>query len=85
MMNTTTTLLDPTITAPELEVMSHALGARSATPGYRNHFCTGEGSTDYPICEALVVKGLMTKHTRNWTPDNIYVVTPAGRKFVLPD
>lgn len=73
------------ITAREFEVMAHALGTRGKEPGYRNHFCTGEGSDDYPTCESLVAKGLMKRHSRSWTPDYIYTVTPAGRVFVLPN
>lgn len=73
------------ITAREFEVMAHALGSRGKEPGYRNHFCTGQGSDDYPACESLVAKGLMERHARRWMPDYIYTVTPAGRVFVLPN
>lgn len=81
----TQTLNNPAITSREFEVIAHALGTRGKEPGYRNHFCTGEGSDDYPACESLVAKGLMERHTRSWTPDYIYTVTPAGRVFVLPN
>ena len=73
------------ISAREYDVLAHALGARGKEPGYRNHFCTGEGSDDYPTCESLVAKGLMARHAASWTPDYLYTVTPAGRVFVLPN
>jgi hypothetical protein len=73
----------PEITAREFKVMSHALGIQGNKPAYRNHFCTGEGSDDFPICESLVAKGLMERHSHSWTPDYIYTVTPAGCDFVL--
>jgi hypothetical protein len=67
------------LTPNEIEILRHALGIGSDNPGYRNYFCTGEGSDDYPICESLVAKGLMQKHSRSWTPDYIYIVTPSWR------
>lgn len=46
-----------------LSILRHSLGYDSNGNGrrYRNHFCTGPGSTDYPLCEELVEAGLMTK------------------------
>lgn len=73
------------ITARELEVMGEALGARGQEPIYRNHFFANPFSDDYPTCESLVAKGLMERHTRSWSPDYIYTVTPAGYLLLLPN
>jgi len=68
------------------EIIRHALGIRDGKPGYRNHFCTGEGSDDFADCEALVKIGAMERHTREWTPDYIYTVTAAAQSlFLLPN
>ena len=69
------------ITAEQREIMRHALGyGRRSPPGWRNHFVTGPGSTDYDNCEALVAAGLMAK--RSGGPlsggDPVYRVTDAG-------
>jgi hypothetical protein len=55
-------------------IILHTLGIRDGKPGYRNHFCTGEGSDDFADCEALVAAGVMERRTRSWTPDFIYSV-----------
>ena len=68
------------------EIIRHALGIRDGKPGYRNHFCTGEGSDDFADCEALVAIGAMERHTREWTPDFIYTVTAAAQSlFLMPN
>jgi hypothetical protein len=66
----------------EREVMRHALGLTRSSREYRNHLVTGEGSTDYPICESLVADGLMRRYDGNPLSggDYIYKVTDAGRK-----
>lgn len=56
------------------DIIRHTLGIRDGKPGYRNHFCTGEGSDDFADCEALVAAGVMERRTRSWTPDYIYTV-----------
>jgi len=45
----------------EMHIIRHSLGLTYGDKIYRNHFVTGEGSTDYPHCRALVDKGLMRK------------------------
>jgi hypothetical protein len=69
------------MTEKQREIMRHALGYGSRNPGYRNHFCTGPGSTDYPHCEALVEAGMMAKRGGNALSggDNVYQVTDTGR------
>jgi hypothetical protein len=55
-------------------IIRNTLGIQDGKPGYRNHFCTGEGSDDFADCEALVAAGVMERRTRSWTPDFIYSV-----------
>ena len=66
----------------ELGILRHALGWPK---NYRNHFCTGEGSDDYPVCESLVEAGMMERHERSWCLDNIYVVTAKGREIATQE
>lgn len=70
------------MTPKQRDIMRHALGyGRRTPPGWRNHFVTGPGSTDYPHCEALVTEGLMrrTEGHKLSGGDPIYSVTEAGR------
>lgn len=70
------------MTPEQRDIMRHALGyGRRTPPGWRNHFVTGPGSTDYPHCEALVAAGLMrrTEGHKLSGGDPIYSVTEAGR------
>jgi hypothetical protein len=70
----------------ELHILQHSLGIDQYGRGerYRNHFVTGEGSTDYPACMSLVAKGLMMR--RDGSPltggDYLFRVTEAGQEFV---
>mgnify|MGYP001603089096 CR=1 FL=1 len=76
-MNTNTPLFNA------FPILRHALGLREDGSGrsYRNHFVTGEGSTDWPHCVALVEAGLMTLRKGNPLSggDDIFYVTEAGR------
>jgi hypothetical protein len=47
-----------------LTILQHAVGADEfgRGGGYRNHFVTGEGSKDWPLCRELVRMNLMTDH-----------------------
>lgn len=69
------------LTEQEHEIMTHTLGLNRSLSAFRNHFVTGEGSIDYPICERLVASGFMTKRAGNVLSggDDIYSVTDAGR------
>lgn len=74
------------MTPKQRDIMKHALGfGRGASPGWRNHFCTGPGSDDYDDCEALVAAGLMRR--RSGGPlsggDPIYSVTDAGQDALV--
>ena len=63
------------------EIILHALGLDNGKRAYRNNFVTGQGSTDYPHCEALVTAGLMQRYDESklFGGDYIYSVTKAGR------
>jgi len=70
----------------KLHILQHALGVDQHGRGrqYRNHFVTGEGSSDFANCRQLVTDGLMTE-----TPGNalsggasVFRVTPDGVNYV---
>ena len=77
----------PTIPNAGLLILRHSLGLRddgSATPQgeYRNHFVTGEGTSDYPICQDLVGRDLMVRRRYGFdevTPSWVYHATEAGK------
>jgi len=78
-------MADP-ITPEALHVLRHSLGVgeRGNKPSYRNHFVTGDGTTDYPICMGLVDAGLMKRHPGSVLTggDWCFTVTKAGRDLV---
>lgn len=69
-----------------LQILQHSLGLDQYGDGnqYRNHFCTGPGSTDFDDCRALVAEGLMTERAGNALSggDSVFHVTPKGIDFV---
>lgn len=69
-------------TKRQRDILRHALGLDRERKPYRNHFCTGEGSMDYPECRALEAMGLMASHKKSWIPDIIFVVTEAGKREI---
>lgn len=72
----------------ELHILQHSLGLTYGRKEYRNHFCTGEGSTDFPHCESLVSKGLMTKRQapfNEMSNEYLYHVTEEGRQIARKD
>jgi hypothetical protein len=46
------------MTDEQIQILRHTLGADAKRPGYRNHYCAGDGDA-VPDCEALVTMGLM--------------------------
>ena len=67
----------------EFHILKHSLGLKKGKDIYRNHFVTGEGSADYPICETLVEKGLLFKRQALFDEIDdryIYHVTDEGIK-----
>lgn len=71
-----------------LHILRHALGVGDdgRRAAYRNHFVTGQGSTDYPLCKELVARGLMTQRSGNELTGgcDLFVVTEAGRSAARP-
>ena len=68
------------VTPSQLQVL-HSFGRG---PQFRNHFCTGPGSTDYPDCMALTELGLMDRHppTGLTGGDDCFVVTEEGKRVM---
>ena len=74
------------VTPKQRDLMKHALGfGRGSKPGWRNHFVTGPGSSDYADCEALVAAGLMTKRSGGPLSGGytVYCVTDAGQDALV--
>lgn len=69
-----------------LSILQHSVGVDQYGHGakYRNHFCTGPGSTDYPICREAVQLGLMKERPGNELTggDALFTVTPEGLDFI---
>lgn len=78
--------MDANQLATHLHILQHALGLDRYGQGesYRNHFVTGEGSTDFSGCLSLVDAGLMTRTPGNAITggDDLFRVTPRGADFV---
>ena len=71
----------------KLHILQHSLGLDRYGQGnqYRNHFVTGAGSLDHPICLALVEQGLMQIRSMSKVltgGDDCFVVTPKGVDYV---
>ncbi|MBB5885423.1 hypothetical protein DYQ93_11655 [Xanthomonas sp. LMG 8992] len=72
-----------------LHILRHALGTGEdgRAPCYRNHFVTGEGSSDHPLCMQLATMGLMVR--RNGSPltggADLFTVTQEGRAAARPE
>lgn len=69
-----------------LHTLQHSLGVDRFGRGeqYRNHFVTGEGSVDHPICMEAVERGLMERWpgTVLTGDDALFTVTDAGKAWV---
>jgi hypothetical protein len=69
-----------------LHILQHSLGVDRFGRGrqYRNHFVTGEGSLDYPDCQALVAAGLMRRQKGSPLTGgyDAFFVTDEGRRYV---
>lgn len=78
------------MTPEQLHILQHSLGLDQygRGPGYRNHFVTGEGSTDHPTCMALVELGFMEIRRAKYAlygGDNVFAVTEGGRRAVAAE
>lgn len=71
------------LSARQLHVLQHSLGVDKYGQGnqYRNHFVTGMGSDDWPICIGLCALGLMQDHGVNALAggDHCFTVTERGK------
>jgi len=69
-----------------LQILQHSHGLDKFGRGtfYRNHFVTGEGSTDHPVCMEAVGLGLMDRHAGNALTGEMdaFTVTEAGRAYI---
>jgi len=78
--------MDAAAMSADLHILQHSLGLDQYGRGreYRQHFVTGEGSTDYPVCMDLVARGMMVRRDGNELSggDDIFIVTDAGRAYV---
>lgn len=74
------------MTDKKLSLLQHALGLNEYGKGqrYRNHFVTGPGSEDYPVCVELVGMGLMEERqdTGLTGTDTLFTVTQEGIEYV---
>lgn len=72
----------PVLSKEERHVLQHSLGGEKQ---YRNHFCTDEDTTDYPVCEGLVEKGLMRRRkAAQWQGGGlVYQVTDRGKRVAF--
>jgi hypothetical protein len=69
----------------DLSILQHSLGVDQFGQGrqYRNHYCSGAGSTGWDILVEMVERGLMTRRDDGpWGGDSMFYVTDAGRKYV---
>lgn len=70
-----------------LHIIQHSLGVDQFGQGnqYRNHFVTGEGSIDHPICMEAVGLGLMEIRRAKYEMyggDDVFAVTTAGKQWM---
>jgi hypothetical protein len=74
-------------TKEELQILRHSLGLDDNGKGnpYRNHFVTGEGTTDWPICNRLVENGLMQVRRNHPLSggDDCFFVTEIGKAAAM--
>jgi hypothetical protein len=68
------------MTDEQRKLARHALGFPNKTnTSYRNHFCTGAGSVDFPHWEAMVEAGEAVKRTGTmWGGDDMFHLTLKG-------
>lgn len=76
-----------TLAPAQRDILQHSLGIQKRgskwTNPYRNYFCTGPGTSDFPLIMELVNLGLMREsHTINDGKDTIYTVTNEGRELI---
>ena len=74
------------MTPDHLHILRHSLGLDHHGHGhpYRNHFCTGPGTDDFPACRQLTDQGLMQEHVPSALTGgmHLFTVTDAGAEHV---
>jgi|JI10StandDraft_1071094.scaffolds.fasta_scaffold22761_12 hypothetical protein len=71
------------LSSRQVEILKHAVGYGSKSPGYRNHFCAEIGSDDHATCLILEDAGLMEAGLRiNGGRDQYFLVNRAGGEAV---
>lgn len=76
------------MTPTQRELARHALGLSDRhRKSYRNHFVTGEGSTDYPHWMAMVEAGYARRLAGSLLTggDDLFKLTPSGAVAALDD
>lgn len=70
-----------------LHIIQHSLGVDQFGQGeqYRNHFVTGEGSVDHPLCMEAVALGLMEIRRAKYElygGMDVFAVTAEGKQWM---
>lgn len=76
----------PTLSDQQRELARHALGLpNKRRRSYRNHFVTGEGSSDFSHWLIMAEAGLARRHKGSPLTggDDLFRLTTAGAKLVL--
>lgn len=68
------------MTEKQTKLARHALGfPNKKNMSYRNNFCTGSGSSDYPEWKAMVAQGDAIERTSSlWGGDSMFYLTLKG-------
>jgi hypothetical protein len=68
------------MTEAQTKLARHALGLpNKQNTSYRNHFCTGPGSTDYPAWQEMVTQGdAVEVKGPMWGGDSMFHLTLKG-------
>ena len=71
------------MTGKQRDVLRHALGADSPSPGYRNHYVIGPDCADWDLLQSCVRDGLMVERPYGGAPGmSIFRVTELGQELV---
>ena len=75
------------MTAEQLDLARHALGASSREPGHRNYFCASPGSPADIEWEAMVGNGtaILRSRPREGLPYNTYAVADEIKARILSE
>ena len=73
------------IAEEQVHILKHSLGLAYGEEMYRNHFCTNEGTVDWPHCLALVDMGLMERRKGGILTGggDVFYVTERGKDVAV--